>query len=119
MGNYLKNHLNSNENFVHIYTDISKEDLGNKIDQLMFSSGYKRVVGQPGDGVYEKGNKTMRILFGAFIKYFKFNVLTFTDETNEIRVQVTKESSGMSGGLIGIDQVKKELLRLAQIFSTI
>lgn len=82
------------------------------------ASGYRLIIGEKGNGTYERGNKTMRILFGAFIKYFKFQVLTYVDGPN-YKVQVIKGSSGMSGGLIGIEQVKKELTRLSLLMQGI
>lgn len=91
-----------------------------KIDQLLVSSGYSLKEGKIGHAVYAKGNRVMRILFGAFVKYFKFTIVTGgSSDSEEIKLAVRQESSGMSGGLIGMNQVKKELTRLGQILQTI
>ena len=119
MGHFINNEVTSKSNFVHVYSGISKEELDKKIDQLLISSGYNLQEGQLGNGVYVKGNRVLRILFGAFVKYFKFNIITKSTGADELKLAVLQESSGMSGGLIGMNQVKNELIRLGQILQTI
>jgi hypothetical protein len=119
MKNFIKNEISSKKNFIHIYSGISKDELDMKIDDLLVSSGYKMKEGQIGNATYVRGNRVLRILFGAFVKYFRFNLITSSNSSDEIKVEVKKETSGMSGGVIGIIQVKKELNRLGQIFQTI
>ena len=60
----------------------------------------------------------MRILFGAFVKYFKFAVQA-KEDNSDIKLRITKHSSGISGGLIGIGQVRKELKRLGELMRDI
>jgi hypothetical protein len=120
MGYFIKNDVTTKSNFVHVYSGISKDELDKKIDQLLVSSGYTMKEGQIGHAVYAKGNRVMRILFGAFVKYFKFTIVTGgSSDSDEIKLAVRQESSGMSGGLIGMNQVKNELIRLGQILQTI
>jgi len=118
MKNFVKNESTSKSNFIHVYSGISKDDLDKKIDKLFLSSGYKMKQGQIGNASYVKGNRALRILFGAFVKYFKFNIVT-TLNSDEVKVEVKKDTSGMSGGLIGVSQVNKELKQLAQLLQTI
>ncbi len=119
MNYFIKNESISKSNFIHIYSGITKEELDRKIDQLFLSSGYTMKDGQIGKATYVKGNRVLRLLLGAFIKYFKFDVITSSNSLSEIKMEVKKETSGMSGGLIGVSQVNTELKRLAQIFQTI
>ncbi len=119
MGYFQKNEFLSPDNFIHIYSGTSKDELNKQIDEVLLSDGYRMIIGNPGNAVYEKGNKTMRVWFGAFVKYYKFKFLTFSDDSGNIKVQVVKDSSGMSGGMIGMDQVKKELTRLSIVLQSI
>ena len=115
MKNFVKNESISKSNFVHIYSGITKDELDKKIDEQMVLSGYKPVKGEPGNASYEKGNKVLRILLGAFSKYFKFDILT-TVNSDEIKFELKKVTSGAAGGIVGVSQVNKELKRLAAQF---
>lgn len=119
MKNFTKNESSSNSNFIHVYSGITKAEMDEKVHKLLISSGYQKIEGVKGDGTYTKGNRVLRILLGAFIKYFKFKIKSIAYEPDEVKVQVYKESSGMSGGLIGMNQVKNELNRLSDSFKTI
>lgn len=92
------------------YKDISKEDLDREIEDFFFKRGYKHTEGVLGNVTYEKGDRTMRILFGAFIKYFKYKIMTDELRDGEIGLRVIRATSGFSGGLIGRDQVTQEMI---------
>lgn len=115
MGYFSGANLNSGERFVYVYSGVSQSELENIIDSSMQSIGYKHL----GNGVYEKGSRTMRLLFGAFCKYFKFQVSLDASDPQNILVGVKKASSGMSGGLIGVNQIKNEMIYLSQAFQSI
>jgi hypothetical protein len=119
MKNFIKNESTSKENFIHVYSGISKDELDKKIDKQLLSSGYRMTDGKLGNATYVKGNRTLRILFGAFVKYFKFIVVSTSNNSDEVKVEVKRATSGMSGGLIGVGQVKNELKRLAQVLQTL
>ena len=119
MKHYTKNDFLSNDKFAHLYSGISKDELGKEIDKILLASGYTLKEGIIGNGTYVKGNKALRILFGAFVKYFKFYVGIESVNQDSVKATVTKTTSGMSGGLIGMAQVKKELQRLALLLQTI
>ena len=110
--------MNGDE-FVHLYNGVSKEELTSKVFKILTSMGYILIEGNQGAGTYEKGNRTMRILFGAFVKYFKFHVFISAEPSGEVKLRVYKQTSGFSGGLIGISQVKNEMGRLATNFQTV
>jgi hypothetical protein len=84
-----------------------------KVHEFFTSRGYKLKSGTPGNGLYEYGNYTLRILFGAFVKYFKFQSFV-VQEGEEVSVRVHKGHSGMSGGLIGLAKLNKELKAIAE-----
>jgi hypothetical protein len=87
--------------------------LANKVNEFFISRNYKLKSGSPENGVYEYGNYTMRILFGAFVKYFKVNTLVSQAGENVV-ISIHKGHSGMSGGLIGMAKLNKELKRIGE-----
>jgi hypothetical protein len=119
MAHYLSTESSDGATVVNVYSGISAEDLAMKVSQKLTATGYSIKEGKPGDAVYEKGNRVMRILFGAFVKYFKFGVRVEDAGNGSLKVRVHKLTSGMSGGLIGVGQVKNELKRIAADLSAI
>mgnify|MGYP000879205576 CR=1 FL=1 len=106
---------NKDSNLIYIYQDLSVNEMQKEVEKLMSALGYKHL----GQGLFERGSRTKRLLFGAFCKYFKFRV-SIEDHTNgEIKVTVKKDTTGLSGGAIGVNQVKKEFFNLSQAFRTI
>lgn len=94
------------------FANIKLEELAPQVHQLFVRNGY-RVCGQEGaTTIYEKGSYTLRILFGAFCKYYKFGTSLHLDSNGEVIVTLQNKSTGISGGLIGINQMKKEHARL-------
>lgn len=118
MANFTKNEMLTKDHCVHLYSGISETDLGENVNRLMMSMGYSLKSGLPGNGVYVKGNRTKRLMLGALSKYFKFVVSTAASG-EDARVTVGKQTSGMSGGVIGMNQVKKEMRLLAMNLQTI
>lgn len=115
---FQKNENYSNQLFIHQYSGIDAGTLANNADQLLKKDGYNLIEGQVGNGTYEKGNRTMRILFGAFVKYSKIHVAS-NSQGETAKLVVDRKTSGMSGGLIGMNQVKKEMERVAGLLSGI
>lgn len=119
MAHFSKNEVLSNQSFTHQYTGIDSSQLANSANDLLIKDGYKLTDGQLGNASYEKGNRTMRLLFGAFVKYSKIHVATDIRTDSVSRLTVDRKTSGMSGGLIGVNQVKKEMGRVAGLLSGI
>ncbi len=119
MKNFVKNEALSDDLFTNQYSGIERNDLIKKVNNLLVLSGCTLMEQQDGNAVYVKGSRVLRILFGAFVKYFKFFVAVSEDEDKSLKVTVTKQTSGMSGGLIGMSQVKNELKNLAILFQSI
>jgi hypothetical protein len=96
-------------------TGCSKAELENKLNLFFISEGYTLKSGGEDIFTYTKGNRVMRLLFGAFVKYHKQSV-TIKNEGAAFSLMLHKDSTGMSGGLIGMNQVKKEFARLSEAF---
>ncbi|WP_293786171.1 hypothetical protein [uncultured Pedobacter sp.] len=103
----------------NLYKDISVEEMTKKITELFKLQGYKVIDQQFGNLILEKGSRTKRLILVAFTTYYKFSVTMMQGNENELTVNVFQQSSGMSGGLIGMNQIKTELKRLNFIFSNI
>lgn len=93
------------------FATIGKDDLAVKIKKFLEKDGYKIESGIAVNAVYGKGSKTMRILFGAFVKRFTWGVKV-TGDDNQSTLIFTKDEKGYWGGAIGISQVKKEWSRI-------
>lgn len=100
---------------VYNITNCTKEELENKIHLFFTSRGYssKGTIGEI--STFTKGSRVLRLLFGAFVKYHKQSVV-IKQEGNLYSLLIEKDSSGMSGGLIGMNQVKKEFAALTDAF---
>ncbi len=98
-------------------TGCTREELENKLNLFFTSEGYKLKSSTDDTKTFEKGNRTMRILLGAFVKYHKQSVM-IKQEDGRYSVMLHRDSSGISGGLIGMNQVKKEFERLSEAFKT-
>ncbi len=116
---FKQNETLNGDSCVNLYSGISQDDMNNEVDKLFKSSGYKIKEGKPGNATYEKGSKTMRILFGAFSKHFVFQIKTYANEPDTVKVTVVKGTNGIAGGLVGMKQVKNELTRISQVLQTI
>lgn len=91
----------------------SPADLSNKVHEFCMSRNYQLKLGSPGSGVYEYGNYVLRILFGAFVKYFNFQTFVIPQGEQTV-VRVQKGHSGMLGGAIGMAKLNKELKRIVE-----
>lgn len=105
----------SGEGFLYVYTGVTRADLERSVTETMTSLGYKHL----GSGFFEKGNRTMRLLFGAFCKYFKFQVSVDDTNPENLVLTISKSTTGISGGVIGYNQVKNELEYMKKVFKTI
>lgn len=119
MKHFTKHETVNNDTCISLYSGVSKDELDNEVDKIFKSSGYKLKEGNPGNATYEKGSKTMRVLFGAFAKHFVFKIKTYANEPDTVKVTVVKGTSGIAGGLVGMKQVKNELTRISTVLETI
>lgn len=103
----------------NLYQGVSVAEMTKTITDLMEQQGYKVITDQFGNLILEKGSRVKRLLLGAFATYFKFSVTMAPCADNELTVNIFQQSSGMSGGLIGMNQIKTELTRLNFLFANI
>lgn len=96
----------------------TEEEIARKINALFLKDGYTLEEGSQLKGIYGKGSKVMRILFGAFVKRFAWQV-TISSEGNLTTASLYKEAKGYVGGVVGVNQVKKEFKRLVAVWETI
>lgn len=94
----------------------TRPELENKLHLFFTSEGYIiKSEKEEGKKIYKKGNFVLRILFGAFAKYHQ--VLVVAQPTGDnYSVLVQRDASGISGGVIGMNQVRKEFARLTEAF---
>ncbi|MCB0457051.1 MAG: hypothetical protein R2776_08580 [Flavobacteriaceae bacterium] len=97
---------------------IAQNELKQKVHDVLILEGYTLKEGTSGAGIYEKGNRVARLLLGAFVKYYKFEIQALEDG-GTTHLSLVKKTSGMSGGAIGVGQVKNEINRLAIVFEKI
>jgi len=94
----------------------TRSELDNKLHLFFTSEGYSiKSEKEEGKKIYKKGNLVLRILFGAFAKYHQVLVVSQATGDN-FSVLVQRDASGISGGLIGMNQVRKEFARLTDAF---
>lgn len=83
------------------------------ITNCFAAKGY-HVKSSEGDKItFERGNRVLRLLFGAFVKYYKFSVSVQVSGDNAT-VYFDKGSTGISGGVIGMVAIGKEFTRMAE-----
>ena len=105
-----------NDSVVYNITGTTREELDNKLNLFFASENLPLKSDTPDEKVYMKGNKTMRILFGAFVKYFKV-VASIRQERDMFSVRLLRDMNlVVSGGLIGINKSRKEFTRLSEAF---
>jgi hypothetical protein len=100
---------------IYNFTNCTKEELDNKMNLFFTSQGYTLKSSEGESSSYTKGNRVLRLLLGAFVKYHKQTVI-IKNQGDLFSVLLQKDSTGMSGGLIGMNQVKKEFARLSEAF---
>ncbi len=96
-------------------TDCTAEELESKLNLFFTSEGYTLLKEKGGEKTYKKGNKVLRYILGAFVKYHQV-LLSVKNENNLYSVLLQRDSSGFSGGVVGMNQVKKEFARLTEAF---
>lgn len=103
------------DRLVFNFTDCTREELDTKLELFFSSEGY-RLKSADGDKlIFEKGKFWKRLVFGAFSPYHKLQVvINVQGATYGLLFQ--RVSSGFSGGLIGIGQVRKEFTRMSEQF---
>ena len=119
MGHFVENKIGAQKQILCVFANISKEELHEKIKQEIVAQGYKVLSENIENTIYEKGNRLMRLLFGIFVDYFKCSIHISENENNQIEVFVKKETTGFSGGIIGVTQVDDKLKSVYKLLETL
>jgi hypothetical protein len=106
----------SNSEIAIAFQPESREALENQVINQFRKDGYKLIAEQGDNVTVERGSFTGRVLLGAFYKYFKWDV-KFIQENDRVVVTIHQKTSGMWGGVIGVNQVRTELKRLRGVMS--
>ena len=108
----------ANDSVVYNITGGSREELENKLNLFFTSENLQLKSDKPEEKVYIRGNKTLRVIFGAFVKYFKI-VVSIRQQGDLFSVRLLRDMNlVMSGGLIGIKPSRKEFARISDAFKT-
>jgi hypothetical protein len=101
---------------VYNITGTSKAELDNKLNLFFTSENLPLKTDNGEEKVFQKGNKVMRILLGAFVKYFKLAV-TVKQQDDHFSVRLHRDMGLiLSGGLMGIKASRKEFERINEAF---
>jgi len=106
------------ERAIFSFEGTSEAEIASKINSLFLKDGYQLEEGTELKGKYGKGSKVMRILFGAFVKRFAWEV-SVANEGGMTKATLYKETKGYAGGAIGVNQVNKEFKRLITVWETL
>ncbi len=101
-----------------VVAEATVKEVAQKINDFFVSRGYKLEEGTMAVAKYGIGNMTMRMLFGAFVKRFQFNIAV-EEVAGEIKFAFSKSGSGMSGGLIGMKKTTTEMIKIRDLMKTI
>jgi hypothetical protein len=88
---------------------------------VLSHQGYALESGDMLEGKYGKGNKILRLLFGAFVKRFVFKVtISGSEKKEKSTIVIEKDTfSQISGGLIGMNQYDSEMKRIAELLQAL
>ncbi len=103
------------DRLVFNFTECTREELETKLELFFSSEGYNLKRSEGDKLIYEKGKFWKRLVFGAFSPYHKMQVV-LNQQGDTIGLLFQRVSSGFSGGIIGISQVRKEFTRLSEQF---
>jgi len=103
--------INNGKFFDFSFEGSDRSKIQPVVDDFFVKMGYKNLGVIQNKSTYEKGSRNMRLLLGAFVSYHKLDTIYIPDSENT-KIRLLNASSGMSGGLIGMNQVKKEFTRI-------
>ncbi|MCZ4224613.1 hypothetical protein [Pedobacter rhodius] len=119
MPHFIKNLQTVDGLISNLYGNISIEEMTKLITFHLEQQGYKVSDQGFGNLILEKGSRIQRLLLGAFVTYYKFSITMSPTPEGDLMVNIFQQTSGFSGGLIGMNQVKTELARLSFGFANI
>jgi hypothetical protein len=96
------------------FENTNADELAGKVEKFLKGEGYSLEGGSSASGIYGKGNKTLRILLGAFVKRFTWKI-EVEDAGSTTVLHFIKDEKGYWGGAIGVSQVKTEYKRITNV----
>lgn len=99
------------------FSKLSEDELATKLQSFLLKKGYKLEDGTSKNGLYGKGSKIMRILFGAFVKRFAWQI-TISTVNGMTQLVFFKQAKGYAGGVIGVSQVNTEFNSIVNSLSS-
>ncbi len=99
------------------FAKTTADQLSTELGMLLAEDKYKLEKGTPTEAVYGRGNAVLRVLLGAFVPRYKFNV-NISENEGQVLLEMSKGMSGASGGLIGASKMKKETNRVIERIRT-
>ena len=104
------------DSIVYTITGTTREELENRLNLFFTSQNLAVKKDTPGEKIYQRGNKALRILLGVFIKYFKI-VVQVAGTNEEFTVKILRDMNFiMSGGLVGMQKSRTEFGRINDAF---
>lgn len=97
------------------FSNCTREELDNRLNLFFTAEGYNYKEETENGKIYAKGNQALRVILGAFWKYFKI-LLLVSPQGDTFSVLVRRDASGFMGGAIGVSQVHKEFARINEAF---
>ena len=91
-----------------VFSGGTVDDIADKTALFLGGRGYHLESGTKTQGEYGKGSAGGRLLLGPLSKRAKFNITIAKDDAN-VAVVIAKAMSGLSGGLLAMSQISKEL----------
>lgn len=107
----------ANNHVFYSFSNCSREELDNRLNLFFTAEGYKYKRESENGKIYVKGNQVLRVILGAFWKYFKI-LLLVRPQGDTFSVLVKRDASGFMGGVFGVMQVQKEFSKINEAFKT-
>jgi hypothetical protein len=105
-----------NDSVVFNITGATKAELENKLNLFFAAENLPLKTENGEERVYQRGNKTLRVLLGVFVKYFKV-LVTVRQQNDLFSVRLVRDMNLiLSGGAIGIVKSRKEFTRITEAF---
>lgn len=94
------------------FQNVDPQTLADDVSTFFKGLGYKFEGGTPTSGTWGQGSEILRILFGAFVKRYKFQA-NIEQQPPHVWLKVSKAMSGAMGGVIGYARMNKEATRIS------
>ena len=99
---------------IHLeFHSVDPAVLAREVEQFFLGQRYRVEGGDQWKTIYGRGSNVLRLLFGAFVKRFRFESHVYQDGPL-VTLEVTKGMSGAAGGALGHRSMTKETQRICE-----